>query len=309
MSSGSEARLYDLPYRSRGPGLSVIRIAAIGDIHGSFNETDIEQFSSSNYDLVLVVGDLPGRSHMGTNQIARQIAQIQKPVFFMPGNHDGVSTIQLLAEIKNSESIIQRAHPKQFRLCESLRASLAPATYCGYSLHHLKMNGFAFDLLCARPHSMGGNSLAFRPYLTKVYGVGTLAQSAEKLKRLIDDCTSPIVVLSHNGPTGLGAKKNDIFGCDFKKEEGDFGDPDLADALDYAHAKKKNVLGVIAGHMHHRIVGGGHRTTIAHRGDVLCINAAKVPRIFKDDGVVKHHHVQIELGADFFRAEHVFWPG
>lgn len=285
----------------------MIRIAAVGDIHGGFDETDIALFNKSDYDLILVVGDLPGRTHTGTNEIARRIAQLTKPVYFIPGNHDGVTMIQLLAELKQSESLIERAHKKQFRLCEQLKQSLGPAHYCGYSIHPIEIRGIRFTLLAGRPHSMGGEPLSYKPYLEAKFGVSTMDQSEALLKRLIDKSESPILVLAHNGPTGLGSSREDIFGCDFKPDQGDFGDPDLEGALKYARSIGKRVLGVVAGHMHHKIRGGGERVTLLERDNSLYVNAARVPRIFKDQGKVQRHHVRLLLGADELKAEPIYW--
>jgi hypothetical protein len=40
----------------------------------------------------------------------------------------------------------------------------------------------------------------------------------------------------------LGDRKSDIWGCDFRPEEGDFGDPDLRTPVDHARPIGKSVL-------------------------------------------------------------------
>ncbi|MCE9599203.1 MAG: metallophosphoesterase [Spirochaetia bacterium] len=285
----------------------MIKIAAIGDIHGGFDETDISLFNKSDYDLVLVVGDLPGRTHVGTYEIARRIGQLTKPVYFIPGNHDGVTMIQLLAELKQSQSLIERAHKKQFRLCEQLKESLGPANYCGYSIHPISIGGINFTLLAARPHSMGGAPLAYKPFLEAKFGISTMDQSTQRLNELIDRAESPILVLAHNGPTGLGSSREDIFGCDFRPDQGDFGDHDLEEAIKHAKISGKRILGVVAGHMHHKIRGGGERVTQVERDNVLYVNTARVPRIFKDEGKIMRHHVRLHLSETELTAEAVYW--
>lgn len=285
----------------------MIQIAAIGDIHGGFDETDIALFNKSDYDLILVVGDLPGRTHVGTYEIARRIAQLTKPVYFIPGNHDGVTMIQLLAELKQSESLIERAHKKQFRLCDQLKESLGPAHYCGYSIHPLSLRGINFTILAARPHSMGGAPLSYKPFLEARFGISSMDESTTRLKELFDKTESPVLVLAHNGPTGLGSSREDIFGCDFKPDQGDFGDHDLEEAIKHAKSTGKRVLGVVAGHMHHKIRGGGERVTLLERDHTLYVNTARVPRIFKEEGKVKRHHVRLQLTADNLTAEPVYW--
>ena len=68
-----------------------------------------------------------------------------------------------------------------------------------------------------------------------------------------------VVVLAHCGPHGLGATRESIYGCDFRPEQGDWGDRDLAEALEYARECGKRVVAVVAGHMHHALRGGGER--------------------------------------------------
>ena len=87
-----------------------------------------------------------------------------------------------------------------------------------------------------------------------------------------------IVVLAHDGPKGLGAARDAIFGCDFRAEAGDWGDSDLAIALDRALDAGRPVVAVVAGHMHHALRGGGTRAWQATRRGVLHVNAA-VPRV------------------------------
>ncbi len=279
--------------------MSDIRIAVIGDIHSQFDDTDVRMFNESDYDLILIVGDLPGRTHAGTLKMASFLSRLRKPSYFMPGNHDGVSLVQLIAELKANESLIERSHHRQFKRCEQLKEALGPVVYCGYTLHNLEFQGRKFHLLGARPHSMGGPNLGYRPYLNSVFGVNSFADSAARLKSLFDRCTEPVLVLAHNGPAGLGSSRHDIFGCDFKKDEGDFGDPDLQEAIDYARSQGRRVLAVAAGHMHHRVRGGGERITHLSTAGVQYLNAARVPRIWKEDGRVCRHHARMVISEDW----------
>ncbi len=120
-----------------------------------------------------------------------------------------------------------------------------------------------------------------------------------RLKRCVDESEARrVIFLAHHGPTGLGERRADLWGCDFRKEEGDFGDADLRVAIDYARVRGKRVLAVVAGHMHHRLRGGGMRKWCETREEVLYVNAARVPRIFEDrDGLI-HHHVDLVIEED-----------
>ena len=116
---------------------------------------------------------------------------------------------------------------------------------------------------------------------------------------------SASLFLAHNGPSGLGSGRADIWGCDFKKDEGDFGDEDLRLAVDHAQSSGKRVLAVLAGHMHHAIKGGGERRWQIERDGVLYVNAARVPRIFEHEGRHVRHHIAITLSEQGARAEPV----
>ena len=107
-----------------------------------------------------------------------------------------------------------------------------------------------------------------------------------------------MIFLAHNGPTGLGTSRSDLWGCDFRREEGDFGDEDLALAITYARELGKRVLAVVAGHMHHRLRGGGKRRWYERKDGILYVNAARVPRIFEELGHAYHHHVDLTIDGD-----------
>ena len=269
------------------------RIAVIGDIHKSWSDFDVEFFNRSDYDLVLFVGDLPGRTHRGTLDVARHIARVQLPALLIPGNHDGVSVMQLIGELQQNQRLIERSSRKQESLCEELEEALRPVQMCGYSIH--RPAGSLFDLIAARPHSMGGPHMGFRPHLKRKFGVESLTQSKERLRDLVDQCGPRIIFLAHNGPKGLGAERNAIWGCDFRSEGGDFGDADLEAAISHARKSGKQVLAVIAGHMHHRVRGLTERPWRTTQSGTLYINAARVPRIFRLNSEMRHHHIAVEV--------------
>ncbi|MGH8459189.1 MAG: hypothetical protein ACRESV_07555, partial [Nevskiales bacterium] len=102
--------------------------------------------------------------------------------------------------------------------------------------------------------------------------------------------------------------RDDIWGCDFRPEGGDFGDPDLRAAVEYAIALGKTVHAVIAGHMHHRLKGGGgeRRYWQIRQDGILYINAARVPRIRRRVPGQPRHHVALTLDEHGVRAEAVW---
>jgi uncharacterized protein (TIGR04168 family) len=268
-----------------------MKLAVIGDIHLAWTEADTAYFNESDHDAILFVGDIYNYSLQRGLRAAAELASLDKPALLVPGNHDAVHPAQLAAEITRRQSLIRITSWGHTQRVQELREVVGGVQVGGYSVHHL---GEGVDVIVGRPHSMGGSSLSFQPHLIEAYGVHTLEESIERLKTCVDDSSaSTVLFLAHNGPTGLGERRNDIWGCDFRREEGDFGDSDLRVAIDYARERGKRVLAVIAGHMHHRIRGGGQRSWYERRDDILYVNAARVPRIFEERGALYHHHVDL----------------
>lgn len=283
-----------------------MQIAIIGDVHKAWDHEDVAYFNQSDYDLILIVGDLPGRSHRGLLDVGRAISALSKRTLFLPGNHDAVSIVQLLAEVKQHTRLIERSGRGMEKNVDDLAEALSPVELVGFSGHRIGTGPDALDVIACRPHSMGGDYLAYRPYLKRRFGVGSFDESAQKLKELIDAAGTNLLFLAHNGPTGLGGERADIFGCDFRRHGGDFGDADLKEALDYARGAGKKAIAVAAGHMHYSLKGGGGpRIWCALDGETMVLNAARVPRIFLHKGERFHHHVRIVWDGASGRFEEV----
>jgi uncharacterized protein (TIGR04168 family) len=279
-----------------------VRIAVVGDVHLSWDDRDVSLLDGAGYDLALFVGDLAGYGAEGAVRVARSIAKLRTPALVMPGNHDAVTTAQLGAEVFYGSPLMREALAVGMaRRVKRLRRALGPVPLCGYSLHRFG----ELCVLAARPHSIGGPRLGFRRYLSQRFGVATLEDSAARLCELFDAIApgEDIIVLAHCGPRGLGATRDAIYGNDFRAEQGDWGDVDLADALAHAARSGKSVRAVVAGHMHHRLRGGGQRTWQVERDGVKHVNAARVPRR-KRSG--ERHHVRLTLSAGELSVEPVW---
>lgn len=286
--------------------MAVVRLAVLGDVHGAFTEADVEWLSTSSYDAILFVGDLGSwvRTRR-TFEVARLISRLRRPTFVIPGNHDCTSIGQLGREVLGLPRIdLLDARTQNVRV-ERLKTVLGEAVLCGYSAHSLAAD---LGLIAARPHSMGGK-LNFAPYLERRFDIASMEQSAHRLCQLVDDCPHErLVFLAHNGPSGLGEAEDDIWGCDFKKEAGDWGDPDLRAAIDHAIASGREVLAVVAGHMHHRTKQRALRTWHVQAEGVHYVNAARVPRLCRVDGERRRHHVEVLIGAEGVRVSEVLVP-
>lgn len=283
---------------------SAIRLAVVGDVHLAFGPADVAQLDAQRYDAVLFVGDLSGYAPRGASRVARYVRTLATKAFVIPGNHDTIAPPQLVAELMGNDTAADLLGSGQRERIEALRGELAPATLVGYSLHRIG----GLTLVAARPHSFGGPRLAFRRYLAEAFRVETMDASAARLRWLVDDVQDErVLFLAHNGPSGLGERRDDIWGCDFRRSEGDFGDPDLEAAITHARVKGKRVVAVVAGHMHHALRGRGTRHWRVERGGTLYVNAARVPRVFKENGREKRHYVEVVVEGERATAREVLF--
>ena len=284
-----------------------VQLAIVGDMHMQFDEDDVRFFNASDYDAILMVGDLASKNPDSMFRLLPVLNQLTKPTYLIPGNHDTTGVRQLLGELMHNETLINFGAASQQTRMARLREELKNPTLCGYTTHELG----GLNLVTARPFSMGDSHAAasaepqglpvnFRPFLEKEYGIRTLGESAQRIRSLIDGVNPPYIIMAHHGPFGLGKKATDMFGADFLPEETDFGDQDLTDAIAYAHEIKKPPLAVIAGHMHYPTKHGKKpKQWWLRRDGVLYINAARWPRIFKHEGRTLRHHVQLTIEVDF----------
>ena len=238
-----------------------LRIAVLGDLHGELDGS-IDGPLLAGFDLRLCTGDLvPNRGKDRFDDAMRQArALADAAVLTILGNHDGPT------------GFTGRSFPKSYlKLAEILGDRHV-------AMRRIEMPELRLTLVGARPLSMGGgDALKHVPPGCEDW---TIERWADELSALLLAAEGErIVVLAHDGPAGLGATRDAIYGCDFRADEGDWGDPDLRLALDRAVAAGKPIVAVIAGHMHHALRGGGTRRWIAREGGMLHVNAAIVPRV------------------------------
>jgi uncharacterized protein (TIGR04168 family) len=274
----------------------MIRIGILGDIHQQFDAVDVDTFNRASYDHLLITGDLADFRAEEALATAAILSKLSCPTLLIPGNHDLLSTRQFLAELGGPDALRRLTARGQAERAAQFKAALDPVFVGGYSLHRITADHPQLTVIVARPFSFGGPTLGCTPYLTKAYGVDSLDASAAKLCELVNTAdTTDLLFLAHNGPTGLGETADAIWGCDFKREMGDFGDSDLRTAIDYAQSTGKRVRAVVAGHMHHALKHGGQRTWQVNHNGVAYINAARVPRIFDQDGRTMRHHIELVI--------------
>ena len=284
-------------------------IAIIGDIHGAFDETDLAAFNRSDYDLLLFTGDLPSFPWALTlRPLARLLSRLEKPALLIPGNHDIHNPVQFLAAIFRWGWLARPAGWRMPAHHRALQRWLEPVTVAAYSVHPFMVDDFAFAVVTGRPYSMGGPAMSYAPFLRREYGVNTVADSTALIKAQVDASSADhLIFLAHNGPAGLSGAPDSIWGRDFGPGEGDWGDRDLQEAIGYARSQGKEVVAVVAGHMH-RLTGQGQwRQWHVQRKGTHYVNCAQVPRIINQDGEVKRHHVRLAFSAEGATIEDRCW--
>jgi len=289
--------------------MTSISIGIVGDLHTHWDEVDVAQFNSSDYDLLYFTGDLGGGTRDSSLRIARTISRLRKPALVMPGNNDTGDIAELAAELNHRNGINWLSAVRRGAQPDNGAGRAAAIELCGYSSRRLTAGAVDLTLVAARPHSMGGPQLSFPEQMKSSYGIDSIEASRRRLFQLVDEAqTEKLVFLAHNGPRGLGEAADDIWGCDFKSGGGDWGDQDLADAIDYAISQGRRVLAVIGGHMHLRTKCGKERPWVVERDEILYVNAARVPRIYADDDDVHRHHVAMRITQSGVEIKEVLVP-
>jgi len=252
-------------------------VLVVGDIHRSWRSEDALYLERGDQDLALFVGDL-GDEDL---QMVRAVAEVPVPKAVIFGNHDAWRSFS------------------EKRVTKALRTSLdlMGSDHLAYGLREWPEAGFS--IVGARPFSWGGADLRSAQVYKELYGVTSHKESAA---RIVDAARRAqhrdIMVLAHNGPTGLSDESHDIWGKDFGKSKtprGDWGDRDLELAIAEIKDLGYRVPCVVAGHMHHRLLypRGALRSRFLRRDGTLYVNAAVVPRLRNENGSKLAHFVRI----------------
>jgi len=242
------------------PRTSTATLTVVGDVHRWWRPADSAFLERTRPDLSLFVGDLGDEDV----EMVRLIADLSVEKAIILGNHDAWQSFGR----KTSTG----------KLRESL--DILADDHIAYAVREVPQAGIS--VVGARPFSWGGQSLRSPELYDEIYGIRTMRQSAAAI---VDAARSAhhrdLVILAHNGPIGLGSETHDIFGKDFGKPGGDWGDRDLALALQRIEGMGLTVRAVIAGHMHHRLLHprGSERTRFVRRKGTLFLNSAFVPRV------------------------------
>ncbi|MBI5849566.1 MAG: TIGR04168 family protein [Planctomycetes bacterium] len=248
------------------------RILVVGDVHGHWTDVDTQFVEGGDQDLTIFIGDLGDEDTV----IARRISEIDAELGIVLGNHDAWQSFS------------------QKEATPALREILAlfGDDHLGYTRRELPAAGLT--LVGARPFSWGGRDIRSPELYADLWGITSHEESAERIVGLVAAAEhDDVLIVAHNGPLGMSQAPGDIWGKDFgMRPGGDWGDRDLRFALDRIPETGKRVRGVIAGHMHDRLLfpRGASRRRFARRDGIDFMNPAVVPRIRRDPEHGDLHH-------------------
>jgi uncharacterized protein (TIGR04168 family) len=267
------------PRLSPHPSDSLATLTVVGDVHRWWRNADSTFLERTRPDLTLFVGDLGDEDV----EIARLVAALPVPKAVILGNHDAWQSFGRKGSTQKLREVL----------------SAFGDDHIAYAVREVPAAGLS--VIGARPFSWGGPSLRSPELYDEIYGIHTMRQSAAAIVDAARNAQHrDLVILAHNGPLGLGEDTSDIFGKDFGKPGGDWGDRDLALAIQRIEGFGLRVRAVIAGHMHHRVVHprGAERRRFVRRGDTLFLNTAYVPRVRQtEDGDELSYFVRTQWRA------------
>ncbi|XP_026426884.1 uncharacterized protein LOC113322913 isoform X2 [Papaver somniferum] len=229
---------------------SSIRIGIVGDVP----------------DLVLFTGDF-GNENV---ELVKSVSELKLPKAVILGNHDCWTTQQFSQKKKDRVQ---------------LQLECLGEEHVGY--RRLDFPNLKLSVVGGRPFSHGGNRIFREKLLSSRYGVQDMNGSAKKICKASVGTPEghSIVLLAHNGPTGLGSEKNDICGRDWVHQGGDHGDPDLEQAIsNMKETTKFPIPLVVFGHMHKELAsrnGRLRKMIVVGADNTIYLNGAIVPRVKK----------------------------
>ena len=248
-----------------------ITIAVVGDVHDLWEQEDQIALQHLGVDLVLFVGDFGNEAV----EIVRNIAAVNLPKAAIMGNHDAWYTASSWGRKKAPYD-----HSTEDRVQQQL--DLLGETHVGFD--KLDFPQFALSVVGSRPFSWGGSTWKNNQFYRDRYGIKNFAESTQQIVESANNTAhETLIFIAHNGPYGLGDKTESICGRDWKVDGGDYGDPDLTEAIAQIHSSGKSIPLVTFGHMHHDLKNprGKRRNIVETREKTVYFNAACVPRITK----------------------------
>ncbi len=278
----------------------LIKIAVVGDIHDQWEADDGIALQRLDVDLVLFVGDFGNESV----EVVRAIAalDISKAAIF--GNHDAWYTATDWGRKKcpydrKKEDWVQQ------------QMDLLGETHVGYG--KLDFSALNLTVVGSRPFSWGGSVWKNADFYQERFRVRSFEESTTRMVAAANSAAyETVIFLGHNGPVGLGERAEDPCGKDWHPLGGDFGDPDLTDAIAQVRAAGKRIPLVTFGHMHHNLRHTKQqlRTAIYTSPEgTIYLNAASVPRIIQNGSDHRRNFSIVSLKAGVVSQISLIWVG
>jgi uncharacterized protein (TIGR04168 family) len=277
----------------------MLKIAVVGDVHDQWEEEDGITLHNLSVDLVLFVGDFGNESV----EVVRAIASLDIPKAVVLGNHDAWYSATDWGRKKcpydrTKEDWVQK------------QLDLLGETHVGYG--KLDFPTLNLTVVGGRPFSWGGPEWKYADFYQQRYGVSSFEDSTAHIVAAAKSAAyQRIIFMGHNGPTGLGERPEDPCGKDWHPIGGDFGDPDLAEAISYTITTGKTIPLVTFGHMHHSL---RHTKVLRKRiftspEGIIYLNAASVPRIVENRGEKHRNFSIVLLEGDVVTQASLVWVG
>lgn len=262
-------------------------IAVVGDIHDQWSSADEQALMALDVDLVLFVGDFGNESL----PIVRQIAQLSLPKAIVYGNHDAWYTATPWGQKRCPYDVdTDNWFQQQWDLLHDF--------HVGY--RSLDFPKFQLSVVGGRPFSWGGPKWFISEFYQAWFGVSSEVDSRDRILKAIESATyDTVILLSHNGPFGLGEQPEDICGKDWRPIGGDHGDRDLTEAIAADHGKSISL--VTFGHMHHHLRHRQDRLRerlYQDKQGPIYLNAAAVPRVQAFEHEMGHQFSLIQIEAN-----------
>jgi uncharacterized protein (TIGR04168 family) len=248
-----------------------IKIAIVGDVHDEWEPADEIALQHLAVDLVLFVGDFGNE----TVELVSRLAAIDMPKAAIFGNHDAWYTASDWGRSKSPYDPQVEDRVRQ-------QMDLLGTSSVGYG--KLDFPQFNLSVVGSRPFSWGGPEWKYSDFYEARFGIDSFAASTQRIVENADRATCEhLIMIGHNGPTGLGADPESICGKDWGEPiiGGDYGDPDLEAAISILQTQGKSIPLVAFGHMHHKLRHTKERLRqpIFVRPGTVYLNAARCPRI------------------------------
>lgn len=277
-----------------------IKIAIVGDVHEQWETADDQALLSLGVDLVLFVGDFGNESL----PIVRAIAALEIPKACVFGNHDAWFTATDWGRKKCPYD-----RQKEDRVQEQI--NILADSHVGYG--NKEFCQFALTVVGARPFTWGGPRWKYDDFFASRFGVTGFNDSTQLILNSVKNTAlDTIIFLGHNGPTGLGDRPESICGKDWQPLGGDFGDPDLAEAIAQSRVLGKRIPLVAFGHMHQTLRHTKKQVRESVQVDeygTVYVNAANVPRIKEKDGIKLRNFSLVCLEKQIVSQVSLIWLG